>query len=92
MNPSSHYRTFNNAATPAEGKGIAGTGTDNQGADFRTIRGRIEIQSAKVWLPDNNTSRWAPTSFAIYYDQNTNINQASVRISNIERKAKNAII
>jgi hypothetical protein len=92
MNPSSHYRTFNNAATPAEGKGIAGTGNDNVGADFRTIRGRIEIQSAKVYLPDNNTSRWAPTSFSIYYDQNTNINQASVRISNIERKAKNAII
>ena len=92
MNPSSHYRTFNNAATPAEGKGVAGTLADNVGADFRTIRARIEIQSAKVYLPDNDTSRWAPTSFAIYYDQNTNVNQASVKISNIERKAKNLTI
>jgi len=89
MNPTSHYRTFNSSLK--EGRGVGDNLTNDTGCDYRTIRGRIEIQSIKLYLPDNNT-KWSPTSFQVFYQNSTNVSgNASVKISNIERKTKNAI-
>jgi hypothetical protein len=90
MNTATHYRTFNSSQW--EGRGVGDNLANNVGCDFRTIRGRIEIQSAKIYLPDNN-AKWSPTSFQVFYTTATNVaGTASVKISNIERKAKNTII
>jgi hypothetical protein len=83
-----HYRTFN--ASAIDGKGFANTLADGVGIDYHTIRGRIEFINAKLYL-DGNNSNWAPNNFKVFYNNATNINVASVRISNIERKVKNRI-
>ena len=89
MNPSSHYRTFNSSLW--QGRGTTDTLANDVGCDYRSIRGRIEIQSIKLYLPDNNT-KWSPTSFQVFYSNATNVaGTASVRISNIERRLKNKI-
>jgi hypothetical protein len=85
------YRTQNSSLW--EGKGVAGTLADGVGANFRTIRGKIDIVSLRAYLPGTDNDRWCPNSFAVYYiaSQNANVANASVRISDIQRKAKNKI-
>jgi hypothetical protein len=83
-----HYRTF--SSTVVDGKGFSNTLADGVGIDHHTIRGRIEFISAKLYL-DGNNANWAPNNFKVFYNNATNINVASVKISNIERKAKNRI-
>ena len=84
-----HYRTF--SSTVIDGKGLTNTLADGTGVDYHTIRGRIDYLNAKIYLA-TNTTRWAPYNFMIFYNESTNIGPASVRISNIERKAKNLTI
>jgi hypothetical protein len=83
-----HYRTFN--ASVIDGKGFANTLADGVGIDYHTIRGRIDFINAKLYL-DGNNAKWCPVNFKVFYNNSTNIGPASVRISNIERKAKNLI-
>lgn len=83
-----HYRTF--SSTVIDGKGLTNSLADGVGIDYHTIRGRIDYLNAKIYLADN-TTRWSPSNFMIFYNNASNIGPASVRISNIERKAKNFI-
>jgi hypothetical protein len=83
-----HYRTF--SSTVIDGKGLNNNLADGVGIDHHTIRGRIDFINAKLYLDGNNTN-WAPNNFKVFYNNATNINVASVRISDITRKAKNKI-
>jgi hypothetical protein len=83
-----HYRTFN--INGNDGKGVDNLLANGTGVDYTTIRGEIDITTAKIYLETN--TRWAPTSIQFYYTNDTNVaSNATVRISDITRKAKNKI-
>ena len=84
-----HYRTFN--INGNDGRGTANNLANGIGIDYTTIRGQIDIITAKVYLQETNT-KWAPSNLQFYYTSDTNIaGNASVKISDISRKAKNKI-
>jgi hypothetical protein len=83
-----HYRTFN--ISGQDGKGTANSLGNGIGIDYTSIRGQIDITSCKIYLETN--TKWAPSSIQFYYTSDTNIaGNASVKISDITRKAKNKI-
>jgi hypothetical protein len=82
-----HYRTFNVSGN--DGKGTANSLANGTGIDYTTIRGQIDYTTAKIYLSTN--TKWAPSSIQFYYTNNTNVGPASVKISDITRKAKNKI-
>ena len=83
-----HYRTFNISGN--DGKGTANSLANGIGIDYTTIRGQIDITTAKIYLETN--SKWAPSSIQFFYTSDTNVaGNATVKISDITRKAKNKI-
>jgi hypothetical protein len=83
-----HYRTFNISGN--DGKGVDNSLANGVGVDYTTIRGEIDITSCKIYIETN--TRWAPTSIQFYYTSDTNVaGNATVKISDITRKAKNKI-
>jgi hypothetical protein len=83
-----HYRTYNISGN--DGKGVDNSLANGVGVDYTTIRAQIDIISAKIYLETN--TKWAPSSIQFYYTSDTNVaNNATVKISDITRKAKNKI-
>ena len=83
-----HYRTYNVSGN--DGKGTANSLANGVGIDYTSIRGQIDITTAKIYLETN--TRWAPSSIQFFYTSDTNVaGNATVKISDITRKAKNKI-
>jgi hypothetical protein len=83
-----HYRTYNISGN--DGKGVDNSLQNGIGVDYTNIRGQIDIISCKIYLTSN--ARWAPSSIQFYYTNDTNVaGNATVKISDITRKAKNKI-
>jgi hypothetical protein len=83
-----HYRTYN--VNGFDGKGTGNSLANSVGVDYSSIRGQIDYTTAKIYLETN--TKWAPSNLQFFYVSDTNVaGNATVKISDITRKAKNKI-